>query len=122
MLTLTIFSWCSSAMRSRTGATAWHGPHHSAQKSTMTLPSEERTSVSNVSVVALVAICSFQRGLTGFQTPRSDGFFPHTESYDRNVFTKLSDKPDHPAIEVAMLELWEREGTFERLRAQNRGG
>src|SRR5262249_6730560 len=69
-----------------------------------------------------VAICSFQRGLTGFQTPRSDGFFPHTESYDRNVFTKLSDKPDHPAIEVAMLELWEREGTFERLRAQNRGG
>ena len=26
-------------MRSSTGATAWHGPHHSAQKSTMTLPS-----------------------------------------------------------------------------------
>jgi isoleucyl-tRNA synthetase len=38
------------------------------------------------------------------------------------MFTKLSDKPDHPAIEVAMLELWEREGTFEQLRAQNRGG
>jgi isoleucyl-tRNA synthetase len=38
------------------------------------------------------------------------------------MFTKLPDKPDHPAIEVAMLELWEREDTFEQLRALNRGG
>jgi len=34
---------------------AWHGPHHSAQKSTITLPSDFRTSASNVSVVAVVA-------------------------------------------------------------------
>ena len=37
------------------GETAWHGPHHSAQKSTITLPSDWRTSFSNVSVVAMVA-------------------------------------------------------------------
>jgi len=37
------------------GDTAWHGPHHSAQKSTITLPSDLMTSVSNVSVVAMVA-------------------------------------------------------------------
>ena len=30
--------------------------------------------------------------------------------------------PDHPALEEEILELWEREGTFERLREQNRGG
>ena len=30
--------------------------------------------------------------------------------------------PDHPGLEEEILELWEREGTFERLREQNRGG
>ena len=30
--------------------------------------------------------------------------------------------PDHTAIEHRVLDLWEREGTFERLRAQNAGG
>ena len=34
----------------------------------------------------------------------------------------MPDKPDHPALELEILELWEREGTFERLREQNRGG
>jgi isoleucyl-tRNA synthetase len=38
------------------------------------------------------------------------------------VFTPLPDKPDHPALELEILELWERERTFERLREQNRGG
>jgi len=38
------------------------------------------------------------------------------------MFTALPDKPDHPALELAILELWEREGTFERLREQNRLG
>ena len=32
------------------------------------------------------------------------------------------DKPDHPALELEILELWEREGTFEQLRERNRGG
>ncbi len=37
------------------------------------------------------------------------------------MFEPLPGKPDHPALELEILELWEREGTFERLRAQNRG-
>src|SRR5882672_6993634 len=60
MFTLTSLTECSSAIRSRTGDTAWHGPHHSAQKSTITLPSVFRTSTSNVSVVTSVGICSFR--------------------------------------------------------------
>src|SRR5918996_1126607 len=38
------------------------------------------------------------------------------------IFSPLPDKPDHDAIEVGLLDAWEREGTFERLREQNRGG
>ncbi len=38
------------------------------------------------------------------------------------MFTRLPDKPDHAALELEILELWEREGTFEQLRALNRGG
>src|SRR5688572_7207068 len=38
------------------------------------------------------------------------------------VFTPLPDKPDHPALELEVLELWEREGTFEQVRELNRGG
>ena len=39
-----------------------------------------------------------------------------------SIFTPLPDKPDHNALEVAVLERWEREGTFEQLREKNRGG
>jgi isoleucyl-tRNA synthetase len=38
------------------------------------------------------------------------------------MFTPLSDKPDHPKLELEILELWEQEGTFEQLRDRNRGG
>src|SRR5215210_2163304 len=38
------------------------------------------------------------------------------------MFAALPDKPDHPALELEILDLWQREGTFERLREQNRGG
>ena len=38
------------------------------------------------------------------------------------IFTPLPDKPDHNALELEILEIWEREGTFEELRTQNRGG
>jgi isoleucyl-tRNA synthetase len=38
------------------------------------------------------------------------------------VFKPLPDKPDHPTLELEVLDLWEREGTFERLREQNRRG
>src|SRR5215213_8330812 len=38
------------------------------------------------------------------------------------MFKPLPDKPDHPALELEILDLWEREGTFERLREQNARG
>src|SRR6187200_3241788 len=51
-LTMVTSSW-SRAISSRTGATAQHGPHHSAQKSTSTGLSLLRTSASNVASVVL---------------------------------------------------------------------
>ncbi|MET0920686.1 MAG: class I tRNA ligase family protein, partial [Acidimicrobiia bacterium] len=38
------------------------------------------------------------------------------------MFAALPDKPDHDGLERAVLELWEREGTFERVRALNADG
>src|SRR6188472_1847303 len=38
------------------------------------------------------------------------------------MFARLPDKPDHDALERAILELWEREQTFDRLRELNRRG
>jgi isoleucyl-tRNA synthetase len=38
------------------------------------------------------------------------------------MFTPLPDKPDHPALELEMLAIWERERTFAELRERNRGG
>jgi isoleucyl-tRNA synthetase len=38
------------------------------------------------------------------------------------VFKPLPAVPDHPALEGKILELWDREGTFERVREKNRGG
>ena len=37
-------------------------------------------------------------------------------------YRPIAEKPDHAAIEHAILELWERERTFEQLREQIRGG
>jgi isoleucyl-tRNA synthetase len=38
------------------------------------------------------------------------------------VFSALPPVPDHPALELEVLERWEQERTFERLRERNRGG
>jgi isoleucyl-tRNA synthetase len=38
------------------------------------------------------------------------------------IFTPLPDKPDHNALELQILEVWEREGTFARLRDLNADG
>src|ERR1041385_3112782 len=131
MLTLTSFTSCSSAMRSRTGETAWHGPHHSAQKSTITPTWFSRPWVSYVAVVALVAISSFPNCcFRGVHTAKRPGWMVCSQetgtltppSYDRNMFDKLPDKPDHPALELELLETWEREGTFEQLRQRNADG
>ena len=38
------------------------------------------------------------------------------------MFAPFPEKPDHDSLEREILELWEREGTFERLRALNADG
>jgi isoleucyl-tRNA synthetase len=38
------------------------------------------------------------------------------------IFPSLPDKPDHPGLEREMLARWDEEGTFAKLREQNRGG
>src|SRR5687767_15355071 len=38
------------------------------------------------------------------------------------MFAPLPDKPDHDALERDVLALWEREQTFEQLRAKNAEG
>ena len=38
------------------------------------------------------------------------------------IFSSFPDKPDHNRLELEVLELWEREETFEKLREQNRDG
>jgi isoleucyl-tRNA synthetase len=38
------------------------------------------------------------------------------------VFEPLPSVPDHPALELEVLERWEREQTFDKLREQNAGG
>src|SRR5439155_422580 len=39
----------------------------------------------------------------------------------KQTFKPLPNVPDHPALERELLERWEQERTFERLREQNRG-
>jgi isoleucyl-tRNA synthetase len=38
------------------------------------------------------------------------------------MFTPLPDKPDHPTLELEILDWWEREQIFTRLRERNSGG
>jgi isoleucyl-tRNA synthetase len=38
------------------------------------------------------------------------------------IFSSFADKPNHDALELEILELWEHEKTFARLRELNRGG
>ncbi|HEX7082959.1 MAG TPA: isoleucine--tRNA ligase [Gaiellaceae bacterium] len=38
------------------------------------------------------------------------------------MFAALPDKPDHPALELDVLDWWERERVFEQVRERNRGG
>ena len=58
-------------------------------------------------------------------TTCSAGLFPPRRKIERMadpVFSPLPDKPDHPALEEQILEWWDREGIFHRLRERNRGG
>jgi isoleucyl-tRNA synthetase len=38
------------------------------------------------------------------------------------MLSSLPDKPDHPRLELDVLDLWEREKTFDAVRAKNAGG
>jgi isoleucyl-tRNA synthetase len=38
------------------------------------------------------------------------------------IFQPLPDKPDHPGLEKEILTRWEEDGSFQKLREQNRGG
>src|SRR5260221_12603901 len=103
MLTLTSFRLRSSAIRSSTGATAWQGPHHSAQQSTSTGSPAWSTSFSNVASVTSVAIQRSFRFLVGGPLPGppkertllSTLRFPMGDQ----VFHPLPTVPDHPALE-----------------------
>src|SRR6266566_1048074 len=85
MFTLTSFRSLSrsSTILSSTGETAWHGPHHSAQKSTITGLSLWRTSCSKLDSVTAVLIfkCSFPLSLL-VETPVVESLFPRLDWRD----------------------------------------
>src|SRR5262245_34778501 len=74
MFTLTSLSssFLSSAIFSSTGATAWHGPHQTAQKSTRTGVSLWRTSWSKFASVTSNAIASSIPFIGGSETLRGE--------------------------------------------------
>src|SRR5438093_6799730 len=125
----------SSTIRSRTGATAWHGPHHSAQKSTITGLSLWRTSCSKLCVVTTVDIRFLsvlpnfrdQQLVTSVSAEPFPGLTPNPLKARSRIdtmarrFAPLPPVPDHPAIEQEVLARWDDERTFERLRELNRG-
>src|SRR5256886_17054687 len=56
------------------------------------------------------------------QTREQELLFPlGTIETMKQTFKPLPNVPDHPALERELLERWEQERTFERLREQNRG-
>ncbi len=87
----------------------------------MTLPSESRTvSWKFVSVASNAnSLCPFSVVTQQINAPRG-----RTIPLRRLecVFDPLPEKPDSNAIELAVLDRWDAESTFEALRARNRGG
>src|SRR5882762_6996197 len=89
----------SATILSSTGATAWQGPHHSAQKSTITGLSLWRTSCSKLCSVTAVVIGSFlanQSVVPGINASNRQ-LLPSLQSAP--VFEPLPQYPDHPALE-----------------------
>src|SRR5438132_1626122 len=112
----------SSAMRSRTGATAWHGPHHSAQKSTSTGVSLWSTSCSKLCSVTGVDMSPFLTDgpvVPLFQRFRTPGCSLLTIE---SMFESLPQYPDHLALEEEILAWWDAERIFAQLRERNRDG
>src|SRR6266550_6220104 len=121
----TLRSLRSSAIWSSTGAIAWHGPHHSAQKSTSTGLSLSSTCASkSVSVTAsAIKVRFLSISGSGWSNAPREAIVP--TRYDRSmeqVFALLPNVPDHPGLERELLARWEEERTFQRLREQNAGG
>src|SRR3954463_16307974 len=97
MLTLTSLRFFSSAIFSSTGATAWQGPHHSAQKSTITGFSLLSTSCSKGWLVNF-SPNFLSRRLSSLETLDAGPFFPPERPYNRIVeppFQPLPSVPDH---------------------------
>src|SRR2546423_52405 len=124
MLTLTSWRWPLrwSTMRSSTGATAWHGPHHSAQKSTSTGVSLWSTSCSKLCSVTAVDTGPFLTDGSVVPLWKRFGTSECSSPRIEAVFETLAQYPDHLALEGEILAWWETEGIFDRLREQNRGG
>src|SRR5215831_11518547 len=107
--------WRSLAIFSSTGETAWHGPHHSAQKSTRTGVCLEpsRTSASKVpSVTSSVMRFKFLSSSCCSGLKRGDGNHCSRSIESKLVrigtrFTPLPPVPDHAALEHEILALWE---------------
>src|SRR3954462_8327811 len=90
----TLSSLRSDAIWSTTGAIAWHGPHHSAQKSTSTGWPAPSTSLSKVCSVTLSGIRSFLPQVSDCPNARAGTGVP--ARYDRPDETDL-----HAAAECA---------------------
>src|SRR5436190_5771345 len=83
----TLSSLRSDAIWSSTGAIAWHGPHHSAQKSTSTGWPAPSTSFSKVCSVTVSGISSFLPQVSDSQNARAGT--PVPARYDRNDETDV---------------------------------
>ena len=132
MFTLTSFSSParSSTILSRTGETAWQGPHHSAQKSTITGLSLERTSCSKVDSVTAVDMripfLGFDWAYPGGENVPRASTAPGRAYSTRRIAAWRSSRcrpsPTTPPSSRRSSRWWEREGIFDKLREQNRGG
>src|SRR5688572_8880190 len=81
IFTTEILSACSPAISSRIGETWRHGPHHSAQKSTTTGLSADRTSALKLSSVTVLVLAP-----TVFLSSRFDvGDAPLSRAYVASV-------------------------------------
>src|SRR2546423_13218008 len=124
MLTLTSWRWPLrwSTMRSSTGATAWHGPHHSAQKSTSTGVSLWSTSCSKLCSVTAVDTGPFLTDGSVVPLWKRFGTSECSSPRIEAVLEPLPQYPDHLALEEEILSWWDAERIFDRLRERNRGG
>src|SRR5665213_3678139 len=84
LMTSTLSAW-STEISSRMGPTFRQGPHHSAQKSTMTGLSEFRTTSAKVASVAVFALLMVINSLLGIKNLARPGNAQHpVRQHSRN--------------------------------------